>query len=257
MADEQMPKPDGILRETVYAGAPPAMVRSDAIVAGAPTAGLASPGHSERSGLAVGPVRSQISLFFCWLAGVFLLIVCGWGLIGFCCLIDRRLHWNIPFELAAGLGGLLSLGLLYYLERDLWLSRLMGLRLGPHSTQITETLFFFFTGIVGLLLRSSDVPAPAAAKTQPENDGTREIVETVVFVVVLVLLLRSFLVEAFVIPTGSMADTLYGYHKDYICPKCKYRFEVNCSSEAEPLPGQKGEIINGGVCSNCREKVKQ
>ena len=40
------------------------------------------------------------------------------------------------------------------------------------------------------------------------KDNIRETIETVVFVVVLVLLLKTFLAEAFVIPTGSMATTL-------------------------------------------------
>ena len=75
------------------------------------------------------------------------------------------------------------------------------------------------------------------------------------FVVVLVLLLKTFLVEAFVIPTGSMADTLYGYHKDYTCEKCQYHFVVNCSSEAEPppdLPPDRVDRIVGGICPICR-----
>src|SRR5262245_47244587 len=50
-------------------------------------------------------------------------------------------------------------------------------------------------------------PAPArTAKTATEQhtqSTPREVVETVVFVVVLVLLLKSFAAEAFVIPTGS------------------------------------------------------
>ena len=58
-------------------------------------------------------------------------------------------------------------------------------------------------------------PAAAAApkpktKSPHPTDGTREIIETIVFVVVLVLLLKSFVAEAFVIPTGSMATTLLG-----------------------------------------------
>ena len=133
------------------------------------------------------------------------------------------------------IGGLGSLLILFVLERNLWLSRFMGLRLGPHSSQVSETLFFFFTGIVGLLLRTTDKPAPTAARPAHQNDGFREIIETVVFVVVLVLLLKTFLVEAFVIPTGSMADTLLGYHKDFTCEKCRYPFLVNCSAEEAEL----------------------
>src|SRR5262245_26755418 len=95
----------------------------------------------------------------------------------------------------------------------------------------------------------------AAAKKQPEQpelkDSLREVVETVVFVVVLVLLLKSFVAEAFVIPTGSMAETLYGYQKLVKCPECSEQFPVNCSEEAE-----KGtNPIVGCDCPNCRARI--
>src|SRR5262245_5850595 len=82
-------------------------------------------------------------------------------------------------------------------------------------------------------------PIPPAKKTNapPEpKDSAREIVETVVFVVVLVLLLKTFLAEAFVIPTGSMADTLLGYHKTLTCEQCGYPFRVNLSRQVDPEP---------------------
>jgi signal peptidase I len=104
-------------------------------------------------------------------------------------------------------------------------------------------------------------PAPAAARpkadtrksasTEPK-DGLREIVETIVFVVVLVLLLKSFVAEAFVIPTGSMAETLYGYQKLVTCPECGHEFPVNCSDEAEPQHGQESIPVTGCICPNCR-----
>lgn len=88
---------------------------------------------------------------------------------------------------------------------------------------------------------------------QPEvKDNFREIVETVVFVVVLVLLLKSFVAEAFVIPTGSMAETLWGYQKLVDCPKCGYRFPVNCSSEVDPPEEDRRATVAGCTCPNCR-----
>ncbi len=68
-----------------------------------------------------------------------------------------------------------------------------------------------------------------AARTKPTRDSLRELVETIVFVVVLVLILKLFVVEAFVIPTGSMAETLLGYHKRVECEQCGYEFPVNSS----------------------------
>src|SRR3954447_25729008 len=94
------------------------------------------------------------------------------------------------------------------------------------------------------------------AQPAPESkDGVRELVECVVFVVVLVLLLKSFVAEAFVIPTGSMAETLLGYQKNVICPECNHRFPVNCSNEVEQ--GRGGPTyIDGCTCPNCRQKVQ-
>ena len=199
------------------------------------------------------PRRSEIAVFCCWLAGLALLLVSGWGFIIICYLIAKACHLDVSFQAVLGTAGLLSFGMLYLLERNLWLSRFMGLRLGPHSTPLNEALFFWITWVPGLLLRSSDQPS-ADAKTQPQADGVREIVETIVFVVVLVLLLKTFLVEAFVIPTGSMAETLWGYQKMCTCKKCHYRFPINCSSEAEPPPGHQGIRVEGGFCPICRFK---
>ena len=75
--------------------------------------------------------------------------------------------------------------------------------------------------------------------------------ETVVFVVVLVLMLKTFLAEAFVIPTGSMADTLLGYHHKVTCEQCGYPNLVNASSEAEPQDGAQRVDVESCQCQNC------
>jgi signal peptidase I len=90
-------------------------------------------------------------------------------------------------------------------------------------------------------------PRPAEQTQAGPKDAKREIVETVVFVVVLVLLLKAFVAEAFVIPTGSMATTLLGYQKWAECPMCHFRFPVNCSDQEE-----KQLNILGTTCPNCR-----
>lgn len=100
------------------------------------------------------------------------------------------------------------------------------------------------------------LPSPVATAPPPPKvaqeykDGSREIVETVVFVVVLVLLLKTFLAEAFVIPTGSMATTLLGYHKKVTCEECGYPFTANASDET----GENGPPQNvvSCFCPNCR-----
>jgi signal peptidase I len=89
------------------------------------------------------------------------------------------------------------------------------------------------------------------------RDPAREVIETIVFVVVLVLLLKLFVTEAFVIPTGSMAETLYGYQKIIICAKCGHEFPVNSHDEVEgvaAVPGGKKvqQPLKDYVCPNCR-----
>lgn len=54
----------------------------------------------------------------------------------------------------------------------------------------------------------------------------RETVESIIIAFVLAFVFRAFVVEAFVIPTGSMAPTLLGQHDHVFCPMCGYRFNV-------------------------------
>ena len=92
-----------------------------------------------------------------------------------------------------------------------------------------------------------------AKKPVEHPDRARELIETVVFVVVLVLLLKLFITEAFVIPTGSMAETLYGIHKIIACPKCGHEFPVNSHDEVEgnQANGHRNPLY-GFCCPNCR-----
>lgn len=60
-------------------------------------------------------------------------------------------------------------------------------------------------------------PTAGAAETKPpklQYDSSRETVESIVIALVLAFLFKTFEGEAFVIPTGSMAPTLRGLHKD-------------------------------------------
>jgi signal peptidase I len=89
--------------------------------------------------------------------------------------------------------------------------------------------------------------------TKQHRDPARELVETIVFVVVLVLLLKLFVTEAFVIPTGSMAETLYGYQKMVECPKCGHEFPVNSHDEVEGRQQDGRRLpLYGYCCPNCR-----
>jgi len=72
------------------------------------------------------------------------------------------------------------------------------------------------------------------AKTSgSRKDNWRETIESIVIAFVLAFLFRTFELEPFVIPTGSMAPTLMGQHHDVDCPQCGYRYQVNASEEVD------------------------
>ena len=67
----------------------------------------------------------------------------------------------------------------------------------------------------------------------PPINATRETVESIAVAVILAFLFRAFVAEAFVIPTGSMAPTLMGQHKDVQCPECGYWYQAGASIEID------------------------
>ena len=82
------------------------------------------------------------------------------------------------------------------------------------------------------------------------TSGSREMVEAFVVAFMLALLFRAFIAEAFVIPTGSMAPTLMGAHKDLFCDQCNCNFPVGASHER--TAGQQPQTVVAGICPNCR-----
>lgn len=88
-----------------------------------------------------------------------------------------------------------------------------------------------------------------------ESNGMRETIESIVIAFVLAFLFRTFEAEAFVIPTGSMAHTLRGAHKDVECPQCGYRYQISASSETQENRGgapTRNEDVVSGTCPICR-----
>jgi signal peptidase I len=85
-----------------------------------------------------------------------------------------------------------------------------------------------------------------------QSHAFRETVESIVIAFVLAFLFRVFEAEAFVIPTGSMAPTLMGRHKDVDCPKCGYRYQVSASEENADNPQGSPSDCLAGMCPICR-----
>src|SRR4051794_36141166 len=100
-------------------------------------------------------------------------------------------------------------------------------------------------------------PAAPKEKAADPNEGSiKETIESILIAFILAFIFRGFVVEAFVIPTGSMAPTLLGAHMRFTCPDCGYQFDanfnVNSNGATEDLDipktgGQHSQIF----CPNC------
>ena len=81
------------------------------------------------------------------------------------------------------------------------------------------------------------VPEPAKPK-----ESLRDFAEQIVVAIILAMLIRGFDAEAFVIPTGSMAPTLMGRHKEVNCSQCGYVYAINASDEIDQSVTELQEI---------------
>jgi len=84
-----------------------------------------------------------------------------------------------------------------------------------------------------------------AHQRRKKRESLLETLESILVAFVLAFVFRAFIVEAFVIPTGSMAPTLYGAHAEFVCADCGYPFAVG----AEGFPT--GNRRSPPVCPNC------
>ena len=111
---------------------------------------------------------------------------------------------------------------------------------------------------------AADAPAPAPAPAPPAPPDAdlasaavpprlrradrvaKETLESVLIALVFALVFRAYIVEAFIIPTGSMTPTLLGAHGPITCHACGYRF---------PLAASGGTVRGDGqfpaVCPMC------
>jgi len=79
----------------------------------------------------------------------------------------------------------------------------------------------------------------------------REIAESVVIAFALAFLFRTFEAEAFVIPTGSMAPTLMGRHRDVDCPQCRFHYRVSASMEINQATEARQGSVFAATCPQC------
>ncbi|QDT64159.1 signal peptidase I [Calycomorphotria hydatis] len=88
-----------------------------------------------------------------------------------------------------------------------------------------------------------------------KRDGMRDTIESIVVAFIFAFLVRSFEAEAFVIPTGSMAQTLMGRHKDVTCPECSHQFQIGASEELARSSQRLERRLKTAICPNCRVEI--
>ncbi|MBP3530070.1 MAG: hypothetical protein J6K25_02670 [Thermoguttaceae bacterium] len=97
----------------------------------------------------------------------------------------------------------------------------------------------------------------AGKKREPEPSASlfeqiREVCESLAVALFLAFLFKTFEAEAYVIPTGSMAPTLLGRHKDVVCDECGFPFQVSASEEMDGAANvRSGRHVVAGTCPQC------
>jgi signal peptidase I len=83
----------------------------------------------------------------------------------------------------------------------------------------------------------SSAPAPAASSFAT----LRTLSELVLLLLIALLVARTWLLEGFVVPSGSMAETLCGDHRRVQCQQCQFEFACGSDQPATPT----------ALCPNC------
>lgn len=82
------------------------------------------------------------------------------------------------------------------------------------------------------------------------DESLKDTFESIIIAFILAFVFRAYVVEAFVIPTGSMAPTLLGEHVEITCGQCGYHFKADAASSEDwaTRPGPRGPEV---VCPMC------
>lgn len=93
----------------------------------------------------------------------------------------------------------------------------------------------------------------AAAHASKSETNVKDTIESILVAFILAFIFRCFVIEAFVIPTGSMATTLLGAHMPMRCPDCGYRFNLMSVEPTDPTfsIAANSEKTLSVYCPNC------
>lgn len=108
-----------------------------------------------------------------------------------------------------------------------------GVPLGEHATGATGDL------------------ATSAPPDPPLGLRISETLQTILTALILAFIFRAFFVEAFIIPTGSMAEGLVGVHATMVCPRCGWEFDVGPSQTHGDSADGEYAAPERFACPNC------
>lgn len=103
--------------------------------------------------------------------------------------------------------------------------------------------------------KSATASVPESTLDNPPPQVFRETLESLAVAFILALLFKSFVADAFIIPTGSMAPTLMGAHKDIQCHECGYQYQSGASEEFDNSTGLRQDVqVIETICPLCRKR---
>lgn len=107
-----------------------------------------------------------------------------------------------------------------------------------------------------LILPSSDQSTLTGFRPPPAQNWSRQLVELAILFVMAVLTLRSFILEGYMITTGSMAPGLLGLHKQIQCPDCglTFAFGVSFDESVQSKPIDTNPARQYATCPNCGQQ---
>lgn len=86
-----------------------------------------------------------------------------------------------------------------------------------------------------------------------QHESPRETADSIIVALILAFVFRAFIIEAFVIPTGSMAATLNGAHGTLVCENCGWEFTYGLVDTSNaPRQFMRPGSDSGVLCQNCR-----
>ncbi len=93
-------------------------------------------------------------------------------------------------------------------------------------------------------------------KEKRRKSKLRENIESIAIAIAVAFAIRYFVVEAFKIPTGSMAPTLLGEHKNVKCPNCNWFFYTDRQSESATCPNCQFMMNVSAYCDVCNNRIR-